>query len=278
MLLRMQQHILCVNIYKYQRVTRDPIIFFLSHFLSFNCKHHSHRKIQFPCTVHGNPGACHIKCGNSTWHITQDTWGLGHYLVNWIKGNGTNGLSKRKKGPLGHDSWDPLIHFLKCGPVVAKHRVVTSHRWVMPMSHICLLPDILKVKRVCYSKSTHPMSSSACTEAENGIELPYCQKKKWTHSKRWLETESWNLPIQRVESTSHSLSLVVEKLFVTESTMSTDHQHAYQPLPSLSPFPSQTATLTDPSPVSLSLSHTHTFVGRRERLEVCESSQELFKA
>lgn len=141
---------------------------------------------------------------------------------------------------------------------------MTSHRWVTSMSHTCLLPDTLKVKRVCYSKSTHQMSSFVCTETENGIELPYCQKNKWTHSKRWLETESGNLPIQRVESTSHSLSLVVEKLFVTESTMSTDHQHAYQPLPSLSPFPSQTATLTDPSFQSLSLSHTHTFLGRRD--------------
>lgn len=134
----------------------------------------------------------------------------------------------------------------------------------MSMWHICLLPDILKVKRVCYSKSTHQMNSFICTETENGIELLYCQKNKWTHSKRWLETESGNLPIQRVESTSHSLSLVVEKLFVTESTMSTDHQHAYQPLPSLSPYPSQTATLTDPSFQSLSHTHTHLPGKKRE--------------
>lgn len=133
---------------------------------------------------------------------------------------------------------------------------MTSHHRVMSMWHICLLPDTLKVKRVCYSKNTHQMNSFVCTETENGTELLYCQKNKWTHSKHWLETEGGNLPIQRVESTSHSLSLVVEKLFVTKSTMSTDHQHAYQPLPSHSPYPSHTATLTDHSFQSLSLTHT----------------------
>lgn len=67
------------------------------------CKHHSHRKIQFPCPVLGNPGACHTEHQNSTWHITEDTWGLGNHLVNWVKGNVTNGLSsQKKKNPLGH--------------------------------------------------------------------------------------------------------------------------------------------------------------------------------
>lgn len=142
---------------------------------------------------------------------------------------------------------------------------MTAHRWVTLMWHICLPQDILKVKQACYLKSTHPMKAFICIATENGIELLYCQKNKWIHSKHWLETESGNLPIQRVESTSHFLSLVVEKLFVTKSTMSTDHQHAYQPLPSHAPYSSRTATHRPLLPVSRT--HTHTPLPGKEMRE-----------
>lgn len=59
--------------------------------------------IQFPCTVHGNPGARQVEQDNSFWHITEDNCGLGNYLDPWIKGNCTNGLSRQKKNPLGHN-------------------------------------------------------------------------------------------------------------------------------------------------------------------------------
>lgn len=52
--------------------------------------------IQFPCTVHGNPGAHHVEQNNSTWHITEDNCGFGNHLYPWIKGNFTNRLSKGK--------------------------------------------------------------------------------------------------------------------------------------------------------------------------------------
>lgn len=80
-----------VNIYMYHGVTWDEIILSILILPSSS--------LEDPVSMHcaWKSWRYHVEQDTSTWHITENTCGLGNHLVNWIKGNYTNGLSTQKK-------------------------------------------------------------------------------------------------------------------------------------------------------------------------------------
>lgn len=133
------------------------------------------------------------------------------------------------KNPLGHNKWELLTHFFLTR--ISSSAVKNNDNPSLSDADVTHLPSTGHFKgKTSLRFERNPPNELIHLHSYWELDRIALLPEKFTQLKHWLE-KGGNLPIQKVESMSHSLSLVVQRRFAAKSMMSTDHQ-SFQPVPS----------------------------------------------